>query len=393
MSHDATLLDVPHARPAAKTTQPRRRLLLGGPARGATGGGLAVASELLLEGLRSEARWEVRTIPFGRWAEDEHPHVKVLHQLADLARYPLRLVRARPSIVHLQSSLDRRALLRDVPFALVTRLLGVRLVVMWHGSEPELLSTRRLPWRVLVELLLRSAGGIAVLSSEERAALLRHPRAPQSRVVRNGLDLTRFERRPDLRGRFGLSAGTPLLLFISRLIPTKGLLDVVEAMPAVVARSGAHLIVVGDGPSRAPAEVAARDLGVASFVHFIGAVPEQDTADYYCGCDVLVFPTYHMEGFPMTLFQSVAGGLGVVTTPIRAAADYLREPDHCLFVPPRDPAALAGALARLLSDAELLERMRRNNRDLARRFERRTVAAEFAALYDDLVGAPGEEDR
>ena len=75
-------------------------------------------------------------------------------------------------------------------------------------------------------------------------------------------------------------------------------------------------------------------------MHFLGQIPEDEALDFYCGCDVLVFPTYHAEGFPMTVFQSLAGGLGIVTTRIRATADYLQEPENALFVPPRDPAAL-----------------------------------------------------
>jgi len=398
MINDATLVDVHHARPEERAVAPRRRLLLGGPARGATGGGLAIASDTLLAGLRYDRRWDVRTLPFGRWNEGETVAVKVLHQLVDLARYPFRLLRSRPALVHLQSSLDRRAVLRDVAFALATRALGVPLVVMWHGSEPDLLTTRRLPWRALVDLLLRLTNAIVLLSSEERAALVAHPRAPHSRVMRNGLDLARYEAHSDLRTRLGLPVGAQLLLFISRLIPAKGLLDVVAAMPAIAGRTAAHLLVVGDGPARSAAQALASERGVEARVHFVGSVPESETLEYYCGSDILVFPTYHPEGFPMTLFQAVASGQGVVTTPMRAAADYLREPDHCLFVRPRDSESIAAGVIRLLEDADLLAHMRRNNRQLAQRFDMRVVAAEFGDLYSEVLaglgrGARRQEDR
>lgn len=120
-------------------------------------------------------------------------------------------------------------------------------------------------------------------------------------------------------------------------------------------------------------------------MHFTGTLSEAEVAPYYCGSDVLVFPTYHAEGFPMSVFQSVAAGLGIVTTRVRACADYLSEPDHCLFVPPRDPPALERALDRLLGDAALFAAMRRNNRALAARFERRTVAREFGGIYTQLL--------
>jgi glycosyltransferase involved in cell wall biosynthesis len=146
-----------------------------------------------------------------------------------------------------------------------------------------------------------------------------------------------------------------------------------------------HLVVAGDGPRRGAAEALASARDVAGRVHFLGRISEEEAADYYCGCDVLVFPTYQAEGFPMTVFQSLAGGLGIVTTRLRATADHLRDPDNARFVPPRDPRALAAALVRLLDDPAALGRMRRANLELARRFDRHAVAARFAALYADLL--------
>ncbi len=89
----------------------------------------------------------------------------------------------------------------------------------------------------------------------------------------------------------------------------------------------------------------------------------------------------------MSIFQAVASGMPIVTTRIRAAADYLEDPKHCLFVPPRDPSALAQALDRLIQSSELRDGMSRRNRELARRFDRRHVAGEFGAIYSQLTGS------
>jgi glycosyltransferase involved in cell wall biosynthesis len=329
----------------------------------------------------------VVTFPYGRWQEREPFPLKVWHQLVDLARYPRLLRRAAPDLVHLNSALDRRAVLRDLPFALLTRLHGKPLFIKWHGSDTELLEVAAPIWRRLVGALLGATTALGVLSTEEEAAVLRHPRAPRCHVVRNPLDLRRYDRRFELRTRLGVSEQSRILLFIGRLISAKGLLDVLRALPDVRRAHAVHLVVVGEGPMRDPARALARDLGLESFVHFTGAIPEEEALDYYCGSEILILPTYHIEGFPMAVFQSVAAGLGIVTTRIRAAADYLREPEHCLFVQPRDPAGLARALNRLLADRGLLERMRRNNRALALRFERGVVTREFASIYDEMLGA------
>jgi glycosyltransferase involved in cell wall biosynthesis len=361
------------------------RILMGVPAPGAAAGGPALHLPMLVEDLRA-AGHVVETLPFGRWRDHEPMPVKLWHQLVDLVRYPAALRRAAPDVVHLNSSFDPKAILRDVPFAFMTRRLGKPLFVKWHGSDPGYLQARSPIWRLLVNALLSNVDAIGVLSSDEAAAVRRRRDAPACHVVRNGLDLSRYDRTPDLRVRFGIPAGAPLLLFISRLIPTKGVREAVAAMRLLAPELGAHLLVVGDGPERVHGAGLASRLGVADRVHFIGRVPEAEAADFYCGSDILVFPTYHIEGFPMTVFQSLAGGLGVVTTRIRATADYLREPDNALFVPPRDAQAVATAVEALLRDPAGLAAMRSANRALARRFDRRTVAAEAGDIYDAMLG-------
>ncbi len=87
----------------------------------------------------------------------------------------------------------------------------------------------------------------------------------------------------------------------------------------------------------------------------------------------------------MTVFQSVAAGLPIVTTPIRAAADYLREPDNCLWVEPRNPSQLAEQAGRLLHDSALRECMSKNNRALGYEFTRERVAMEYLAIYGEIL--------
>ena len=367
----------------------RIRVLMGVPAPGATGGGPALHLPMLVEDLRQIDDVEVVTMPYGRWQEGEPLARKIWHQIADVARYPGRLRAASPDLVHLNTSLDRRALIRDTVFAGITRLLGRRVFLKWHGSETHLLRDGALIWRLLGRLLLRWVHGLGTLSAREAEEVRAFCPGPTCFVVKNSLDPRRYGQRFDLQAHLGLPAGTPLVLFISRLIPGKGLEDVIAAFPPLAQRHAARLLVVGDGPCRMTAMEQSRRLGVQDVVHFRGALAESEAAQYYNGADILVFPSRLTEGFPMVLFQSVAAGLGIVTTRLRAALEYLRPEEHCLFVDGGDPAGIRAALDRLLGDRDLLQRMRTANRILARRFDRKAVAAEFAQVYRDIVdGAP-----
>src|SRR2546422_8482303 len=142
---------------------------------------------------------------------------------------------------------------------------------------------------------------------------------------------------------------------------------------------------IGDGPARGDAEKEATQLNLRDHVRFFGYIPEEETRDFYVNSTVLLFPTYHYEGFPMVIFNAVAAGLPIITTRIRAAADYLKEPDNCLWVELRSPELLAGKIEDLLGDAELRAVMSGKNKKLAAEFSAAAVTQEYVKAYEQIV--------
>jgi glycosyltransferase involved in cell wall biosynthesis len=369
------------------------RVLMGVPAAGASGGGPALHVPMLVEDLERAGRVRVVPVAYGRWNEGEPAWIKVAHQALDLLRFPWRVWRARVDVVQLNTSLDRRALVRDTAFAACARMVRKPVFLKWHGSETHLLEPGSAPvWRFLARRLLRNVDTLGVLSALERQQAVTFSPGTRCEIVYNPIDVRRYQRHENLRSTHGLPPDSVVALFISRLIPGKGLLDTVRAVQ-MLGDERLHLLVVGDGPRRQAAQGLAQELGVGSRVHFVGRVTEQQAAAYYAGSDILVFPSTLTEGFPMSLFQSVAAGMGIVTTRLRAALDHLEDPTHCLYVEPRDPAAVAQALRRLLDEPARLDAMRRANRVLAARFDRGAVANEYERIYIDIARRHGQRRR
>ncbi len=328
---------------------------------------------------------DVRSFIFGGRTHDESLPRKVLQRLVDLARVPFLIARHRPRVVHLNSAYDEMAVLRDVFFVPLTRLLGQRVVLKFHGSSLDLLANEKWFWRLATRLIVRSSHVVCLLSGEEAAAFRK--RFPGSRftVVKNALDLDRYQAAYDFRGRFGIPPNKKLLLFIARFLSTKGLREVIDALPIIRQHHDVHTVFVGDGPARADNEAHCESLGLQQDTTFTGFIPEEDTVAAYLASDMLVFPTYYREGMPMVIFHSLACGLPIVTTKIRAAADWLEEGKHCLFVPPRDASKVAEAVIQLLDRPTLSEAMGRHGKELARKFEKSVVAQEWVSLYESMV--------
>jgi glycosyltransferase involved in cell wall biosynthesis len=220
---------------------------------------------------------------------------------------------------------------------------------------------------------------VLLLSSEEmeRFEAAGFP-ASKLRLVKNVVSLARFRRDGFVK------VDPPGILFIARFILEKGLLDLLKAARLILDSGRAFtLYCVGDGPVRGQAEALASELCLGERVEFTGQISEEEATRYYLQCAILVLPTYHQEGFPMTILQAVAAGMPIVTTKIRAAADYLAEPANCLWVEPRNPALLAERITRLLDAPGLQTSMRDNNLALAADFAVETVATEYLRIFKE----------
>jgi glycosyltransferase involved in cell wall biosynthesis len=133
------------------------------------------------------------------------------------------------------------------------------------------------------------------------------------------------------------------------------------------------------------AKTEADRLHVQKHLRFPGFIPEAAMKKYYANSDVLVFPSWHPEGFSMAIFQSVAAGLSIVTTKIRAAADYLHEPDNCLWVEPENLAEVAKAILQLKNNDTLRKTMSDNNKRLSTMFSEEIIASEYMQTYNTLL--------
>jgi rhamnosyl/mannosyltransferase len=170
-------------------------------------------------------------------------------------------------------------------------------------------------------------------------------------VVPLGVDPDRF--RPGARK----PAGPPTVLFVGQMRHYKGVDDLLAAMRAVPAP--ARLRLAGDGPMRARWEALGRSLGLGERVEFLGQVPDEALPALYRSADVLVLPsTSRAEAFGMVLLEAMASGLPCVTTEVGSGTSYVVQDGVTgLVVPPRDPAALASALACLAADPAERARM------------------------------------
>lgn len=227
----------------------------------------------------------------------------------------------------------------------LARRLGIPCVVKVHGSDINVQANYALR-RAQIRASLRSADAVVAVSHAlagkvtglgvERARL---------RVIYNGVDHALFTpgSRSEARMRLGLSADVPLLLYVGNLKASKGCLDLLEALPAVLATwPKARLIYVGAGPARAALLERASALGCARQVQVLDAVAHANLGQWFRAADLVCLPS-HNEGVPNVLLEAMACGIPVVASRVGGIPEVV--PEYAgILVPPQATAALSEAL-------------------------------------------------
>jgi teichuronic acid biosynthesis glycosyltransferase TuaC len=263
------------------------------------------------------------------------------------------------------------------------RRAGLPLVVGARGSD---LRVRDALSKRLTRPVLHAAQRILVVSEDLGRVAVRDYAADASRIraIPNGCDAAIFhpQSRGDVRAALGIDDDAELVVYVGRLVPEKGLRELVDAMAALAPqRPKLQLALIGEGPMRAELDARlAAESGLRA--HLPGAQGPHDVARWMAASNLVTLPSYS-EGHPNVLVEALACGRPVVSTPVGGVPEVV-DADCGLLVAARDPAALAAGLR------EVLERPW-DEAILSRRFSRGwdAVAADTLRACEEALA----EDR
>jgi glycosyltransferase involved in cell wall biosynthesis len=179
-------------------------------------------------------------------------------------------------------------------------------------------------------------------------------------VIPAGVDLSRFCPGPanlGLRAALGLESDRPAVLFMGRLVPEKGVYDLLRAFHHLRFQHGLepNLLMVGGGRCEAGLRREARDLGLEERFHLTPPLPYEKTPEVYRLAEVFVLPSRCTrdweEQFGMVLVEAMACGTPIVAADSGAISEVVG--DAGLLVPPDSPVRLAEGIARVLKEGDL----------------------------------------
>lgn len=337
--------------------------------------------------------------------EELLPHVEEL--TANVLRY-MRQKRRAYEIAHANFWMS------GLVAAEVKRALGLPFVITFHALGRVRRGFQRgadqFPDErfAIEDRIVAEADHVVAECPQEEEDLIRHYNADPARitVIPGGFDPSELWpiSKALARVSLGLPPDEPVILQLGRMVPRKGVDNVIRGFARLVHRHGigARLLVVG-GETRDPDPVAtpeigrlmgiAGDEGVEDRVSFVGQRGREALKYYYSAAEVFVTTPWY-EPFGITPVEAMACGTPVIGSNVGGIKFTVRDGEAGYLVPPDDPDAIAERIAHLSRHPRLMSLFRkqaiRRANDL---FTWKRVADGVASLYESILASASPERR
>lgn len=254
----------------------------------------------------------------------------------------------------------------------------------------------RLMLSMLVPLSMRRARRVLTLSSSVKHEIVAHYGLPEDKIVVTGAapaahfcPILDGDGLDAARARYGLTR--PFILSVGNLQPRKNIRRLVQAyalLPPPI-RSRYQLAIVGQALwQHSDVYQAVAEYQLQDGVTFTGYVPDEDLPLLYNAADLFVYPSVY-EGFGLPILEAMACGTPVVTSSASSLAEVAG--DAGILVDPTCADDMASAMAAVLSNPDLANRLSERGLHRARSFSWEQTAGETLAAYQDILAASGRQ--
>jgi glycosyltransferase involved in cell wall biosynthesis len=315
-------------------------------------------------------------------------------------------------IIHSQSvgayGVYKKGLNRKYGLPLITSFHGTHLDVLttsWHtdvalgnpvgGARFVALSLNLLYRYLYRDLWFTRASDVVIATSDadpgKYRMLYRLPDR-QIRKVYNGIDTDLFapsaEENQKLRQALNINPEEKIILALARLEKDKGVQNAIAALPRVLEKTAACLVIVGDGEYRPKLTAYAREQRVEEHVRFVGAKSLAECVSYFNGCDVFVDPTLRTDGYDLTIAEAMACAKPVIVSDVGANSTLINASTRRegILIPRGDNVALSREILRILADPTLARSMGEAGRaEVAARFSIGAMVDGMERVYAELL--------
>jgi len=267
---------------------------------------------------------------------------------------------------------------------IVHTLAGLGYLFSGEGFKPKMLRTLVGPF---LKFALKHPNAAIIFQNPDDMALMvkrGFVREEQCHLIRgSGVDLKQFPHMPEPQN------GKPVVVMPTRLVHDKGVAMFIEAAK-IAAENGvdAAFKIAGGAVTNNPLGISDNEMRTmieGSPVEWLGRI--SDMPALYAQANLIVYPSYYGEGVPKVLLESAATGRAIITTDHAGCREAVDDGTTGILVPIKDAEATAQAIATLIQNATLREKMGHAARDfVAQYYDVQSVVKRTLDVYQKAIG-------
>lgn len=336
-------------------------VLVVGPGLGQVGG-VATFIEILATSPVIAEKYRILRLDTTRSAQDlglenRFSLTNINYLVRQVIQFIIVNMREKPGLIHVQVT-SGLAFWKSALFIFLGKLFGIGTVAHLHGGMFDKYYASCKPWvKNFIRRVFRASDVVIALSEKWRRFLLEEVGSDvRVEIASNPVDCLFAEALKE--GRSAAGNRQKVILFLGSLGKRKGVFDILMAAPSIFKNHpDAQFIFAGAEESRGEKlriDELCREKKLDEKVAFIGVVTGKEKVELFQNAMIYILPSYG-ENLPFSLLEAMALGLPVVTTPVGAIPEIVKDGENGFLVEPGDVNAIASCVNRLLRD-ELLRR-------------------------------------
>gem|GEM_PF-1857175 len=353
-------------------------------------GGVADFCRMLIRNLSHD--FQVFYFGVGGEQEKYSVAIRVIRFLQSLYQLAKIIRKDSFDIIHINPSFKFNSLFRDsIYLAIIFAFhLSPRTMVFFHGWDQDFFEKirKRFFWKKVTLAIYKRARIILMLFNKAREQLITLGISPEKIKIattmfeeseKSGADHNPLENK----GRESVR-----ILFMSRFLKEKGIFIAAEVVRLLVKDGFLRFkfIFAGDGPAYDRLVDFFSLNKLRDYVEITGFVSGENKRRVLEKSDILLFPTYYGEGCPVVVLEAMGAGLAIISTPVGAIAEIVKQNEGGFIIDSKDPHVFCQAIIKLTEEESLLRSMQRENMKKAREnYEAGAVTRRIESFYMSII--------
>ncbi len=360
-----------------------KKVILCGPSLLAVSGVSTHLNQLLNSSLSNE--FNLLHFQVGSEGRGESKFGKAWRLFSSPVYFSKFILDEKPSLILLNTSLEPKSFWRDLVYLFVAKLLKKKVIYQVHGGElPEKFLGTGIAAQWFIHLCLKIPDAIILLAEIEKKSYQKFNGIKNITVIPNAVDIAEYSHlKPKNYENKKLKLG-----YIGRLADDKGIIESIYAINLLnnTNKINFEYLVVGSGPIKGELQSLIKSLELDDTISLLPPVFGREKTGFWEDIDVFLFPTYHREGLPYTVLESIASGTPIITSKVGGIPDVITDSVQGIFVDPHSVDNIAEAIEQLVSDRKTLSEM--SVAAIKRAHENYTIerlASQFSDLFHRVL--------